>query len=168
MKRLKTFASTVWAVCRNRYVIFVCRLAVGTTFVVSGAGKLSKGAAFVDEVIDYNLLPDTLANIYGTALPWVEVIAGALLILGLVSRLAAGIGVLTALSLVIANSVVLYRGMNLACCCFGDLAALQTRQAIVIDSILLVLAFLILFRKEDFLSMDSIIFRGKTSELGPD
>ena len=158
MKRLRSFASAAWGMCRHRYVTFVCRLAVGITFVVSGAGKLFEGSAFVDDVLKYELLPDTLAQVYGTALPWVEVIVGALLILGLASRLAAGIGMLTALSLVIANSVVLYRGLNLACGCFGDLAVLQTRQAIIIDSVLLILSLLILFRKEDFLNLESRIF----------
>jgi len=168
MKRLRSFASTAWEICRHRYVTFACRLVVGTTFIVSGAMKFPERAVFLDEVTKYNLLPDILAEIYGTALPWVEVIVGALLIMGLVLRLAAGIGMLTALSLVIANSVVLYRGLNLECGCFGNLAALQTRDAIVIDSILLVLAFLILIRKEDFLSLDSKIFRRGHSKLRPD
>jgi hypothetical protein len=93
------------------------------------------------------------------------VIIGSLLILGLLSRLVAGIGFLTALSLVIANSIVLYRGVNLDCGCFGDLVALQTRDAIIIDSVLLIMTFLILVRKSDYLSLDSLIFRRKSTEV---
>jgi uncharacterized membrane protein YphA (DoxX/SURF4 family) len=121
-------------------------------------------SAFVDEVEKFELLPEALANAYGTALPWVEIIVGSFLVIGLLSRIAAGLGLLTALSLVIANSVVLYRGVNMECGCFGDLAALQTRDAIIIDALLLIFAFLIIIRKGDFLSLDSIVFRKDSPE----
>jgi len=158
----------MWEALQNRYVILVCRLGVGITFIISGAGKLPEGSAFVAEVEKYRLLPDALAQAYGSALPWVEIVVGSLLILGLFSRFTAGIGFLIALSLVIANSVVLYRGLNLECGCFGSLAQFQTRDAIIIDSVILIMAFLILIRNVNFLSLDFIIFRKHSSGLASD
>jgi uncharacterized membrane protein YphA (DoxX/SURF4 family) len=168
MIKVQKLAVRTWEACQHRYVILVCRLGVGITFIISGMSKLPEGTAFVKEVEKYRLLPDALANAYGSALPWVEIILGSLLILGLVSRVTAGIGFLTALSLVIANSVVLYRGLNLECGCFGGLAELQTRDAIIIDSILLIVTFLILMYKGKFISLDSFIFPNRKSEPAPD
>jgi uncharacterized membrane protein YphA (DoxX/SURF4 family) len=159
MTRIKNMPNLALDAFRHRYLSFVFRLAVGIIFIVSSVGKLSEGSAFVDDVTKYQLLTNTLAEAYATALPWVEIIMGSLLILGLFSRVAAGIGVLTSLSFIIANSVVLHRGLNLACGCFGDIAALQTREAIIIECVLMIMAVQILVRKGNFLSLDSVLFR---------
>ncbi len=168
MKRLRDSARAAWAVFRNRYVSFACRFALGTTLIVSGAGKLPERAEFINLCQEYDLLPDVLARLYGTGLPWVEVIVGSFLLLGLLSRFASGIAILTALSCIIANSIILYRGVNMECGCFGELAVLQTRDALLIDIALLIMAFQILVHKGEFLSLDSIIFRRKSSEPASD
>jgi len=93
---------------------------------------------------------------------------GSFLLLGLFSRFASGIGMLTALSCIIANSIILYRGVNMECGCFGEVAVLQTRDALLIDIALLIMAFQILVHKGEFLSLDSIIFRRKSSEAASD
>jgi uncharacterized membrane protein YphA (DoxX/SURF4 family) len=154
----------VRAICgafRNRYLSFVFRIGLGVVFIVSGVGKLSELAAFVDQVEEANILPHALARAYGTALPYVEVVIGALLILGLLSRFSAGIGGLAALSFIIGNSTMLYRGLYVECGCFGSIASLQfsTREALIIDCVLLIMAIQILVHKGEFLSLDSVIFR---------
>ncbi len=164
MKKIRSFFTKACAVVRNRYLSFVFRLAFGVTFIVSGAWKLPEGGSFVTKVEGFDLLPDALAQFYGTALPWVEIVIGALLVLGLFSRLASAIGGLVSLSFIVANSLVLYRGLNLECGCFGDLAVLQTRDALLIDFAMLIMALQILFHKGELLSLDSRIFRKKTSD----
>ena len=154
MTTVGNLASGLWDLVRHGYASALFRLAVGTTLIVASVGKLSSGTVFVEEVKDYHLLPDALAQVYGTALPWVEIVVGCLLIVGLITTFASGIAVLASLSLIIANAVVLVRGLNLECGCFGDLAALHTRQAIIIDSVMMVMALLILVRRGDFLSVD--------------
>ncbi len=168
MRKLRSFAVAAWGILRNRYLSFALRLVVGVTFIVSAVAKLPEKAAFVDEVAEYALLPDALAQVYGTALPWVEITVGSLLLLGLFSRLASGVGMLAALSCIIANSIVLYRGLNMECGCFGEMAILQTRDALLIDFGLLIMAFQILVHKGEFLSLDSMIFRRKSSEAASD
>ena len=161
MKRLRDSARVAWETFRNRYVSFAFRFALGATFIVSGAGKLPERAEFVTQCQQLHLLPDVLARFYGSGLPWVEVIVGSFLLLGLVSRFASVIGMLTALSCIIANSIILYRGVNMECGCFGEAAVLQTRDALIIDFVLLIMAFAVLVHKGEFLSLDSMIFRRK-------
>jgi len=154
MPTISGLASGLWDVVRHSYVCALLRLGVGIPLVIAAVGKISSGTAFVEEVKDYQLLPDALAQVYGSALPWVELTVGCLLIVGLITTFASGIAVLTSLSLIIANAVVLGRGLNLDCGCFGNLAVLETRQAIIVDSVMMIMALLILVRRGDFLSVD--------------
>ena len=164
MSRATNALGTLYGAFRNRYLSFVFRLGLGVVFIISGAGKLIEAAAFVEQVEEANVLPHALARAYGTALPYVEIIMGAFLVLGLVSRFAALIGGLVALSFIVGNSTRIYRGLYGECGCFGSIAALQfsTREALIIDCVLLIMAIQILVRKGEFLSLDSVIFRRKT------
>jgi len=137
---------------------------LGATFIAAGAGKLPLRDDFVYVVIGYHILPDALAQSYAIALPWVEIVIGALLILGLFSRFASGVGILTVLSFIIANSIILSRGLNPNCDCLGWVAVLQTRDAIIIDFVLLIMAVQILLRKGDFLNLGIRIFRRKAPQ----
>ena len=163
MKRIDKCARTSWEIFRNRYLSFVFRIGLGVVFIISGAGKLPELAAFIEQVEDANILPHALAQVYGTALPYVEIVIGALLILGLLSRFAAGIGGLAVLSFIIGNSTRLYRGLYGECGCFGSIASLQfsTGEALIMDCVLLIMAIQILTHKGEFLSLDSMIFRKK-------
>jgi len=168
MSRARRVLGTTCAAFRNRYLSFVFRIGLGVIFMISGAGKLPELAAFVDQVEEANVLPHVLSRAYGTALPYVEIVIGALLILGLLSRFAAGIGGLAAVSFIIGNSTRLYQGLYGECGCFGSIASLQfsTREALIIDFVLLVMAIQILIHKGEFLSLDSVIFRRKTPGSG--
>jgi uncharacterized membrane protein YphA (DoxX/SURF4 family) len=168
VKRIEKCARTSWEIFRNRYISFVFRIGLGVVFIVSGAGKLSEGAAFVDQVEESNILPHALASAYGHALPYVEIAIGALLILGLLTRFVAFIGGLAALSFIIGNSTRLHRGLYGECGCFGSIASLQfsTQEALIIDCVLLIMAIQILIHKGEFLSLDSMIFRRKTPGSG--
>jgi len=168
MKRIRRVLGALCELFRNRYLSFFFRIGLGVIFIISGAGKLPELAAFVDQVEEANILPHALARFYGTALPYVEIVIGALLILGLLSRFAAGIGGLAALSFIIGNSTRLHRGLYGECGCFGSIASLQfsTWEALIIDFALLVMAIQILVHKGEFLSLDSRIFRSKTPGTG--
>ena len=164
MRRIGIFLRTAWNAFRNRYLSFGLRLILGATFIAAGAGKLPMRDDFVYVVIGYHVLPDAMAQSYAIALPWVEIVIGAFLILGLFSRIASGVGILTVLSFIIANTIVLSRGLNPSCDCLGWLASLQTRDALIIDFVLLIMAVQILLHKGDFLSLDSRFFRRKAPE----
>jgi len=59
---------------------------VGTE-ISEGLGTFANGPAFTG--LTPKWLPDFFANIYGYTLPWVEVIVGVLLMVGLVTRISA-------------------------------------------------------------------------------
>jgi uncharacterized membrane protein YphA (DoxX/SURF4 family) len=67
----------------------------------------------------YKLLPISIANIFGLALPWLEIGAGVLLIVGIAVRYAALFGGLLMLLFVGAISQAWARGLSIDCGCFG-------------------------------------------------
>lgn len=76
-------------------VILLNRLALGLYFLLAGVAKIRSGVEnFVDgsfSRLQPSWLPEILARPYGYALPFLEVIVGGMLILGLIGRLAAGV-----------------------------------------------------------------------------
>lgn len=93
-------------------LLLINRVALGLLFVLAGVRKLipaSEGTnivaqlgAFATNVAKQAPLPEILGRLYGYALPFVEMIAGALLVLGLFSRSASGLITLMLLSFMIA------------------------------------------------------------------
>ena len=74
----------------------ILRLTLGSYFILAGWSKLADIPAFVQEVAKFQILPPQLATLYGILLPYVEIGAGALMVLGLWTTLA---GILTSLML---------------------------------------------------------------------
>lgn len=82
------------------------RLSLGVFFLLAGIGKLRMGpAVFYREAfvkLRPSWLPESLASPYGHALPFLEFAVGALLVLGLLTRLTAGVVALMLASFTIA------------------------------------------------------------------
>ena len=155
----------VLEIIRNRYLSFAFRIIAGGTLVYSGVTKVLAESPFVDEVAEYDLLPEGLVDVFAATLPWVEIVVGVYLLLGLALRITAVVGALTALSFVIANSVVLHRGLNMDCPCFGDNAAVPTEVALGMDCALFIMAVQIIIHKGEFLSLGAFIAGGDSIEL---
>jgi len=101
------------------WLTLAARLLLGAIFLLAGGAKLGTPAAFASALTAYRLLPAALVPAVAFALPWLEVLIGVYLVLGLFTRWAA----LAALGLfMLALSAALLRGLPLAGCgCFGAL-----------------------------------------------
>lgn len=112
--------------------------ACGFVFLLAGLGKLPEKVHFIDQVAAYHVLPYPLAYILGTILPWLELVLGLLLILGLFPRLVAGLALPLIVSFMVANGLSLYRGEIVCHSCFGEIViAIPTPLALVVDGGLL-------------------------------
>ena len=147
----------------NRYLTLAMRLIVGGIFIFSSVSKLPNPNLFVNEVRSYGLLPDVLAVAYGLALPWIELLIGCYLVLGLLSRYAALGTILLSLSFAIANFVGILRGYEQCGSCFGESFPLRSPQALVIDFLLIAAALQVVLHKKDLLSLDSWMLKRKLS-----
>ena len=89
--------------------LFIGRAIFGAYWLLAGWSKVSQVG--VDKFVSSNLadatrfLPEVLARVYLTALPYAEIVVGAMLILGLFTRIAAIVSALMLLSIVMAKGV---------------------------------------------------------------
>ena len=103
----------------NPYASVIFRWAVGLIFVYASMDKLLHPSAFAVAIYNYQIIPGSLINLVAITLPWVELICGILLIIGLSPRAAALILSILLLLFFSALSISLYRGIDISCGCFS-------------------------------------------------
>jgi len=90
--------------------LLLARIPLGAYFIVASVGKLHMG---IDKFAQAHLpdapkyLPEDLARRYLTALPWVELSVGILVIIGLLTRVSAGVMTLLLISFMMALGVTM-------------------------------------------------------------
>jgi len=95
------------------------RLVLGAVWLWASATKMVDPQQAVVAVRAYRLLPEILVRPVAWGLPFLELAVGILLILGLRTRLAAGLslGLLCVFVTAVASAWV--RGLSITCGCFG-------------------------------------------------
>jgi uncharacterized membrane protein YphA (DoxX/SURF4 family) len=137
------------------YFVLFARLCVGGVFVVSGLGKLADREGTVAAMSRYPFLPKESGRFLGYAFPCIELAIGAMLVLGLLARIAA---VGAVLLFVVFTALVVYdltRGQQQSCHCFGRISAERlTPVAIARNLLLLCLSGLVVANFDGLLSLD--------------
>ncbi len=139
-------------------VVLLVRLALGAVFLISAVTKLTGLRQFVTDVRRYRVLPRLVSPAFAVTLPYVELGAAVFLLTGFYAGWAAVAVVVMLLSFMAAVGVVMFRGENLSCSCFG----LLYRERVgwptqVRDAFLLLLALFVLFADDGTLSLDSML-----------
>jgi PKD repeat protein/uncharacterized membrane protein YphA (DoxX/SURF4 family) len=144
---------------KMRWWLPAFRVILGIVFIIASVSKLSALSRFVIEVAGYDLLPFTLARIYGVALPWVELTTGCALILGVFLPFALVISILMAASFTVANIYAFYQGASDNCGCFGELIPLSHTASLIIDVVMILTAAIFLFyrKKLTFMTINILI-----------
>ncbi|MGI5214891.1 DoxX family protein [Plantactinospora sp. CA-290183] len=104
------------------------RLGLAAVWLVAGASKIGDLAASGRAVNAYQVFPYDLAVVIGAALPFVELALGVLLLIGLATRLVAGVSAVLLVVFIAGIASAWARGLSIDCGCFGsggDLAAGQ-------------------------------------------
>jgi uncharacterized membrane protein YphA (DoxX/SURF4 family)/thiol-disulfide isomerase/thioredoxin len=159
----------VKTILQNRWLLFSLRLILGVIFVVASISKIQDIAKFVSIVSSYGMLPNSLANLYGNIVPWVELFIGCALLLGVFIRFSAALLVLLIISFMAASSYALANAVGGACGCFGKFLTLSHPVALTIDILMLFISLILLFsRGKEFLSIGQMVerFHIKSKLLG--
>jgi len=96
----------------------VCRLAVAGVFIYASLDKIAHPDAFAGLVYNYRLLPLALLHPFALVLPWLELVAGIALLLGIFRRGAAVLCLVMTVMFIAAITVALSRGLDISCGCF--------------------------------------------------
>jgi putative oxidoreductase len=97
----------------------IVALIVGGIFIYAGVIKGMDPVGFANDIDNYKILPWPLTVRLAFYLPWLEILCGLAVILGLLYR--GGLLVLTVLIsiFIIASVIAKARGLDITCGCFG-------------------------------------------------
>ncbi|GAB2444897.1 DoxX family membrane protein [Nocardioides hungaricus] len=147
------------------------RLVAGGVWMYAGTAKLLDPAQSVSAVRAYQLLPGSLVQPVGQLLPVIEVVVGAMLVLGLLTRGAAVLSAVLFALFIVGIASVWARGISIDCGCFGGGgydpdAASEYPWEIARDAVLLLLSLLLVRLPATRLSLDARLF-GRPVPEGP-
>lgn len=150
----------------------LARLVTGGVWIVAGGAKLTDPAASVEAVRAYELLPWSVAEWVGLALPALEVVIGVALVLGVFARGAAVVSAVLFVGFIIGIASVWARGIEIDCGCFGGGgydpdAASKYPWEIARDAALLAASLLVVFVRRTPLALDSVLFDRRTAPVEP-
>lgn len=145
----------------NKYLLFVLRVILALVFIYAGIEKISVPAGFSDSINNYKILPLFSVNFFAIILPWIEFIAGALLLFGIKVKENSFIISFLLSIFIIAIMISLFRGLNIDCGCFGTLNGSKIGIYKLIENLLLLLAGYILIKFDSqFLTLGKKIAEG--------
>ncbi len=137
----------VW---NRKTLFFVCaRVLLGGIFVIASLDKILHPGAFAEIIHNYQLLSDGFINLTAIILPWLELLLGLFLILGL--WLPGATLLSTILLLFFWGSLLfnLFRGVDVYCGCFSTaseaVSAGSMKWYALRDGIFVLLAFVVCF-----------------------
>jgi len=128
-------------------VIIGARLLLGSVFISSGILKITQMEGFAISIVNYKLLSGSAVALLAMILPWLEVLCGASILLGLYYR---GSTLLVFLMMILFTGAVLsavLRGLDISCGCFtqdpavgkvGWMKIMENLGLIIASSILLI------------------------------
>jgi uncharacterized membrane protein YphA (DoxX/SURF4 family) len=100
-------------------IVFVLRLVLGGVFLAAGGLKVGHADVFASEIAGFQLLPHPLIAPLALLLPFLELMIGVYLVVGLFTRFAAWVAALEMAVFAAAIASAVLRGISTSCGCFG-------------------------------------------------
>src|SRR4030042_147714 len=144
-------------VIAHPYTALIGRILLGGIFIYASLSKILNPDQFAQAVMNYRIVPLVSVNLFAILLPWLELVSGILLLLGLFSGGSmVMITVLMALFLGAIGSALL-RGLDISCGCFSTDGVYKiTFFYFIRDLLLFALALQVLFYDRGILSADTL------------
>ena len=109
------------------------QIALGLFFVIAALPKIVDPPSFAHMIYNYRIVPPALLNLMALSMPWIELLSGLALILGIWRGTARTIIGAMLLTFIIAIGINLARGNAIDCGCFDVSSAGKTREERLAD-----------------------------------
>ncbi len=124
MTRLREWLVSPWLTVRMQ-------IAVGVIFIAAALPKVVDPPSFAQMIYNYRLVPGFAVNAAALVMPWIELLAGAGLVLGIWRRSAATIIGALLVVFIVAIGINLARGHAVNCGCFDVSGATKNRAQLL-------------------------------------
>ena len=157
MRILKALASII----TDKRIVLIFRVVLGVVFIYASLDKIAHPEQFARIIYNYKILPPFFINVFAVTLPWVELIAGLFLILGIFTESASLVICFMFMIFIVAISINLYRGVDLNCGCFSTDPAGKKEGAnlLIKDFVLLFLGIIVFLFHQNFASLSYLLKR---------
>ncbi len=132
MTRITHYLTHPWLTIR-------VQLALGIFFVVAALPKIVDPPSFAHMVYNYRIVPGALVNLMGLIMPWIELLCGLALILGIWKGAARTLIGAMLVTFIIAISINLARSNAIDCGCFDPNPRPKSRAERIEDMQIVVL-----------------------------
>lgn len=145
------------------WIGLLARLVLGGSLLVAGLLKVTNLEANVLSVRAYQLhfIPYELQKAIGYAQPFVEILVGALIVVGLFTRASAALGTLAMLVFIVGIASLWARGLSVDCGCFSKGGATDDPhylREIIRDTVFALCGLWLLWRPRSRFSADAALF----------
>lgn len=100
-------------------ILLISRIILGALFIYAGIDKIIHPLAFAQVIHYYRLTPPDLINLLALIFPWMELVAGLLLIAGYRVKGSSLVINILLVFFIIVLTITAIRGINVACGCFS-------------------------------------------------
>lgn len=109
------------------------QIALGAIFIIAALPKIADPPSFAHMIYNYRLVPSPLINISALVMPWVELLAGLALILGVWKAAARTLVAIMLAVFIVAISINLSRDNAIDCGCFNVADRGKTHEQRIFD-----------------------------------
>lgn len=141
---------------------FAARLLLASVLLYAGLAKVGHAADLARIIYGYRLLHPELVDLAGMTLPWLEMLTGVLLLLGLLRPSASAVACGLFVGFVIAAGLAMARGIDAPCGCFsvGSASERIGWELLARDGLFALLSGYLVVHPSRFAEMDALLGPG--------
>jgi putative oxidoreductase len=142
---MRSISSYIKGILMSEYLSLALRIYVGCIFIYASLNKIPDPGVFAVNIAAYRVIPYWGLHLVAIVLPWIELICGVFLILGLRTRAAASIlcGLLSMFTLFVIINI--FRDSAISCGCFGTVGEAISWKKVALNTIWLLMTIQVFF-----------------------
>ena len=134
----------------DRYLIVTTRIILGAVFLWASYGKILEPGDFARSISNYHIVPFGIENIVALILPWLELLIGMGLILGIMVDGSVQISAILLIMFILMIGQAILRGFNIECGCGLKEGEMIGLNKILENIVFLGGAYIVMQRKKRF------------------
>jgi putative oxidoreductase len=118
---------------RSEWLTVRVQIALGVIFIAAALPKIVDPPSFAHMVYNYKMIPKALLGPMALTMPWVELLCGVALVLGIWRKTAAKLVGAMLIMFIVAISINLARGNAVNCGCFDVSSASKSQDELLAE-----------------------------------